>query len=142
MESAQSKKRHSPEEYLELEEKSLEKHQYFRGEILELFPASIAGAPEAHSLITANVIGEIRNPLKGGPCRVYDSNLRIPSLRQYVLISQVTARVESYLRQDDGTWVFSFASGLDAATQFGSLNIRLPLSEIYAAVVFPPSEGP
>jgi Uma2 family endonuclease len=62
----------SVEEYLRLEAEAAEKHEYRDGEIV----AMAGGSPE-HSLIIANLIGEVRNRLKGSPCRVYDSNLRI-----------------------------------------------------------------
>src|SRR5436190_19278746 len=63
---------YTPEEYLRRERGASERHQYYRGEIF-----AMAGGSPAHSLITANVTGEIRNRLKGKPCRVYESNLRI-----------------------------------------------------------------
>lgn len=59
-------------EYFRLEEDSLEKHEYRDGELINM-----AGSTENHSLITANIIGEVRNRLKGSGCRVYDSNLRV-----------------------------------------------------------------
>jgi Uma2 family endonuclease len=59
-------------EYLKRERDALEKHEYRDGEII-----SRAGGTADHSLITTNLIGELRTRLKGKPCRVYDSNLRI-----------------------------------------------------------------
>jgi Uma2 family endonuclease len=64
--------RFSVEEYLRLEAEAAEKHEYRDGEIV-----AMAGGSPQHSLIIANLIGEVRNRLKGSPCRVYDSNLRI-----------------------------------------------------------------
>ncbi len=72
MNTAESKKRYTPEEYLKLEEASLDKHEYFRGEIF-----AMAGASENHSLINSNLVRALGNALIGKPCRVYDSNLRI-----------------------------------------------------------------
>jgi Uma2 family endonuclease len=74
---AQSKKKYTPEEYLQLEETSLEKHQFFQGEIFDLFPDDMSGASEWHSLITMNIGRAIGNALAGKSCRIYDSNLRI-----------------------------------------------------------------
>jgi len=59
-------------DYLNRERDSLEKHEYRDGEIL-----AMSGGSARHSLISANVIRELGNRLKGKPCRVYDSNLRI-----------------------------------------------------------------
>ncbi|HWB52956.1 MAG TPA: Uma2 family endonuclease [Tepidisphaeraceae bacterium] len=66
------KKKYTVREYLERERRSLEKHEYHDGEILMM-----AGGTRNHSLIIANMIRETGLSLKGTPCRVYDSNLRI-----------------------------------------------------------------
>jgi Uma2 family endonuclease len=65
-------RRYTPEEYFDLAEASEEKLEFRDGEILMM-----AGGTESHSLIIANVVGELRARLKAGPCRVYDSNLRV-----------------------------------------------------------------
>ncbi|HEX8911114.1 MAG TPA: Uma2 family endonuclease [Humisphaera sp.] len=68
------------------------------------------------------------------------SNYReIESLREYVLVSQDTARVETYFRQDDGVWRFDPRAGLDAVATLMSIGVDLPLAEVYANVVFPPA---
>lgn len=59
-------------EYLRMERVANQKHEYRNGEII-----AMAGGSPAHSLICMNLGGEIRNALKGKPCRAYDSNLRI-----------------------------------------------------------------
>jgi Uma2 family endonuclease len=157
----------------------------------------MSGGSARHSLITANVIGELGNRLKGKPCRVYDSNLRVripksvlytypdasvvydapqvdpddplketvinptvvveilspsteaydrgekfsryrqlDSLKQYVLVSQATPRVELFLRHGDGAWLFTAFAGTEANAQLPSLGITLALAEIYAGVDF------
>jgi Uma2 family endonuclease len=73
MESRSAKSgRFTIEEYLRLEVEAKQRHEYRDGRIIDM----AGGSPE-HSLIIANVIGEMRSQLKGKPCRVYDSNLRI-----------------------------------------------------------------
>jgi Uma2 family endonuclease len=62
----------TPEEYLRLERDASEKHEFYRGEVF-----AMSRGTSQHSLVIANVIGELRQRLKGSPCRVYDSNLRI-----------------------------------------------------------------
>ena len=61
----------------------------------------------------------------------------IESLCQYVLVSQDQARVETYLRQSDGTWVYAEMHGLDAIVPISALGVSLPMAELYAGVVFP-----
>jgi Uma2 family endonuclease len=60
------------DEYLRLEAGSVQRHEYRDGQII-----AMAGGTPDHSLIIANLIGELRNRLRGKPCRVYDSNLRV-----------------------------------------------------------------
>jgi Uma2 family endonuclease len=64
--------RYSAEEYYDLEEEEQYKSEYFEGEIF----AMAGGSPE-HSLIVANLLGELRQRLKGKTCTPYDGNLRI-----------------------------------------------------------------
>ena len=61
-----------PEEYLRLERAAEYKSEYFAGEIF-----AMAGGKAAHSLISANVIRESGNHLRGKGCVPYDCNLRI-----------------------------------------------------------------
>src|SRR6266480_7354619 len=72
MSVAQSGIRFTPEEYLRREYDAQEKHQYYYGEIY-----AMAERTAQHSLIIANITGELHGRLKGGKCRVYDSNLRV-----------------------------------------------------------------
>jgi Uma2 family endonuclease len=62
----------TPEEYLRLEREAEYKSEYYDGEIF-----AMAGTSITHSLITANVLGELRGLLRGGRCTTYDSNLKI-----------------------------------------------------------------
>ena len=191
---AERTRRYTVEEYLRLEKDSTEKHEYRDGEIV-----AMAGGTYEHSLITANVVGELRTRLKGKPCRALESNLRvrfgrsllysypdatvlcgapefdphdpsrmtvlnprlvvevlspsteafdrgekfdryrqIESLQEYLRGVQDRADVQTFFRQPDGTWLFTAAAGLDSAIKLRSLEIELPLGEVYAGVTFPP----
>lgn len=46
--------------------------QYVAGEVF-----AMAGGSEEHNLIVANVVGELRSQLKGKPCRVYPSDMKV-----------------------------------------------------------------
>lgn len=61
---------------------------------------------------------------------------RIPSLREYLLVSQKEPRVEQFDRGDDGAWRLREAAGLDARLELPSLGIVLPLAEVFANVKF------
>ena len=190
------KPRYTVTDYLQLERSAQERHEYRDGEILLM-----AGGTADHSLILVNVIGELRNRLKGKPCRAYESNLRIriprtvlytypdisvicgprqsdptdpsgetmtnprlivevlspsteaydrgekfdryrklDSLQEYVLVSQSTPRIETFLRQPEGNWLLTPISGITAVAKLRSIDVELPLAEVYAGVEFPPQE--
>jgi Uma2 family endonuclease len=178
----------TPEEYLEAERSAETKSEYFAGEVF-----AMAGAGEAHNLVVANVVGELRQRLKQRPCRVYPSDLRvlvsetglytypdvvvvcgeprfldekrdtllnptllvevlsdateaydrgkkfehyrrIDSLQEYVLVSPTAPRVERFLRQEGGTWLFSEASEIAATAELSSIGCALPLAEVYEKI--------
>ena len=62
--------------------------------------------------------------------------LQIESLQEYVLVSQNQARIERYLRQDSGDWLYTQASGLQGSIELPSVSCKLPLSDIYKKVSF------
>ena len=69
---AYSKQKMSIQEYLEFEKNSIDKHEYYRGEIFMM-----AGAMPKHNVIFKNVFGELYKKLKGKSCQPYGSDLRI-----------------------------------------------------------------
>ena len=69
---AYGKQKFSIEEYLEMEKDSTFKHEYYNGEIFLM-----AGTKADHNTITINLIVIMRHQLKGGPCRVFSSDMRV-----------------------------------------------------------------
>ena len=180
------------EEYLAFEREADIKHEYCNGQLY-----AMSGASRAHNLISLNIAGELRAQLKGRPCEVYMSEMRVlvdaarsyrypdvvvacdvprfqddvfdtllnptvivevlsqsteardwgekfaeyaqlVSLRDYVLVSQKTVRVEHYFRQ--GTrWVSRDCRDLAEVLQLESINCALPLRDIYEKVKVPMS---
>ena len=55
---------------------------------------------------------------------------RLPSLREYVLISQSSARIEVYRHTNDGDWVLREANRGEAA-RIESLDLSLSVDEVY-----------
>ena len=71
--SAKTKPKYiSPEEYLMMERQSLEKHEYFDGEIFQM-----AGSSNQHNIITSNIIISLGGQLKKRDCRVYPPDMRV-----------------------------------------------------------------
>lgn len=71
-------------EYLAMEAASAEKHEFIDGAIYDM-----AGGDDQHALVSVNVTSTLRAGLRGGPCRVYSSDLRVWS-----------AAVKAYLHPD------------------------------------------
>lgn len=61
---------------------------------------------------------------------------QIPSLREYLLVSQQEPRIEQSVRSGDGEWRLREAAGLDNQIELPSLQIVLPLAEGFAKVKF------
>ena len=67
----------------------------------------------------------------------FDHVIRIASLREYVLVEQTEAYVQTLYRDDADQWVLrSWRGGEDAGVTFRSLGIELPFSELYRDVAF------
>jgi len=60
----------------------------------------------------------------------------IPSFREYLLVAQDRPHVIQHVWQGDGKWLRSEHDGLEAVLKLESLNLTLPLSEIYQRVNF------
>jgi Uma2 family endonuclease len=66
---------------------------------------------------------------------------QIDSLQEYVLISQASPRIEVFLRQADGAWLFTAFSSLDVSAVLRSVEVKLPLREVYSGIEFPAAEA-
>ena len=64
--------RWSVKDYFELESFSPVRHEFIDGYVY-----AMAGGSTAHGLISANVIALLRPLLRGGPCRVFSSDVKV-----------------------------------------------------------------
>jgi len=176
----------SAADYLEGEQISDIRHEFVDGHVF-----AMAGAGESHNLIAGNVFAKLRNLVRGGPCRVFISDMKlnvvewnafyypdvmvvcddsdtqpffkqnpclvvevlspstastdrrekmlayrtVPSLRDYLLISQDKRRVEVFRRGADGTWAEA------VVVEAGDVGLEcvqtsLALDDIYEDVKF------
>ena len=60
---------------------------------------------------------------------------RLPSFEEYVLIAQDQPNVEVFRKTADGRWLLTIYEGLDAVAKLDSLDIALPLAELYAGTI-------
>ncbi len=92
--------KYSIAEYLQNEEKSLEKHEYYQGEVF-----AMAGASIPHNQIVANTLIDIGSYLNGKKCRIFPSDLKIHvkanSLFTYPDLSIVCGKVETLENHKD-----------------------------------------
>ena len=58
----------------------------------------------------------------------------IESFVEYLLVSQDEPRIEQYLRQPAGRWLFTAVAGLDATIALPSIQCELALAELYDRV--------
>ena len=175
------------EEYLDFERSSQEKHEFLEGQIY-----AMGGASVRHNLIVGNLVGELRQLLKGRSCLVFPSDLRVhateglyaypdvtvvcgtpefddetkdtlvnptlivevlsestesydrgekfaryrslPSLAEYVLVSQDRVSVEHHARQPDGHWLTTYVEDLDGTLSLPALGCELSVAEIFDKV--------
>jgi Uma2 family endonuclease len=182
---AYQKKFYSIQEYLEMENEALEKHEYYKGEIF-----AISGASATHNIISVNIISALKISLKGKKCRPYGSDMRvnipenslftypdisifcgevitlredentaiqptviieilspstrnydrgekfmlyraIPSLKEYILVDSESIHVEHFAINKEGLWQLKEHSTSQEKIFIETLDLRLPLKEIY-----------
>jgi Uma2 family endonuclease len=61
----------------------------------------------------------------------------LPTLSDYILVSQDRPMIEHYRRQSDGEWILSTMDGLDAELKIESIGCSLKLNDVYDSVQFP-----
>jgi Uma2 family endonuclease len=66
------KRKYTIEEYLELENASADKHEYYQGELF-----AMSGAKVPYDIITGNLYANLWVKLKGKSCRPFSSDMRI-----------------------------------------------------------------
>ena len=62
----------TPEQYLEIERRAEFKSEYFQGEMF-----AMSGGRQAHNRLAFNFSVEVGSQLRGGPCRGYNSDMRV-----------------------------------------------------------------
>ncbi|QDU27793.1 hypothetical protein ETAA8_28840 [Anatilimnocola aggregata] len=106
----------------------------------------VCGPPEfldkrEDTLLNPVVVIEVLSPStehfdRGSKFEMYRN---LVSLHEYVLIAQHKTLVERFLREVDGSWKLTLADNLAGQLELASIDVTLPLSEIYFDVDFPPA---
>ena len=94
------------------------------------------------TLLNPTVLIEVLSPTTESYDRgkKFEHYRTLDSLAEYLLVSQDHPRIERYLRQNDGLWLFGDAAGLDAVLTLPSIGCDLRLAGVYAKVRFPGAE--
>ncbi|HVG09351.1 MAG TPA: Uma2 family endonuclease [Thermoanaerobaculia bacterium] len=92
----------------------------------------------ADTVLNPTLLVEVLSPSteaydRGKKLKWYQS---LESLSEYLLVSQSSPRVEQFVRQQNGPWLFTAAEGLEAVLPLPSIQIDLVLAEIYENIVF------
>src|SRR5882724_2609793 len=96
---------------------------------------------EADVLLNPSVVIEVLSDSSEAYDRgkKFENYRQIPSLREYLLVSQTEPRIELFTRQANGEWNLKEAVGLDAEIELPLLKITLRLAEVFAKVKFTPA---
>ncbi len=177
--------------YLALEEQSPTKHEWLDGVVRDLNALTSLGSPPNHAGLAAAVTLLLGLQLRGKPCRVFSSDLkvrilatglatypdltvvcskletdpqdanavtnptllvevlsdsseaydrgekfahyrRLPSLREYVLVSHLTPGIEVWRRNESDRWELAQEACAGERAELASVACALPVDEVYA----------
>ena len=109
---------------------------YAYPDILILCGSEIADTNDPDTLIDPTAIVEVLSTStekydRGSKFRHYQ---QIPTLTEYILVSQDEPVCERFIRQADGSWAFVSFVGLTATLTFTSVSTRIPLADVYAGL--------
>ena len=95
---------------------------------------------EQDTLLNPIVLIEVLSPATEAYDRgkKFEHYRQINTFQEYLLVSQEAPRIEQFTRQPTGDWILKEAAGHNAALKLNSLDITLPLSEVFAKVQFEP----
>ena len=91
------------------------------------------------TLLNPIVIVEVLSPTTEGYDRgkKFEHYQSLPSLKEYVLISQDHVRVEHFARQEaTGKWLLTTLGDIEGSLELPAIGISLSVAEIYAGVTF------
>ena len=57
-------------------------------------------------------------------------------LKEYILVNTRECKISSYHKQEDGSWQEVVVIGINATLNIHSIEMQLPLMEIYARTIF------
>ncbi|MDB5313317.1 MAG: hypothetical protein JWO38_7519 [Gemmataceae bacterium] len=112
---------------------------YTYPDILILCGQPVLADDTQDTLLNPSVIIEVLSPSTEKYDRVqkFRHYQQLPSMTEYVLVAQDEPICDRYVRQPDGTWLLTTATGLAGELAFETVPARVALADIYAGVSFP-----
>ena len=103
----------------------------------------VCGEPQFHDqrrdiILNPILVIEVLSPSteafdRGAKFQAYQM---LDSLKEYILVAQDRPIIEQYVRQADGKWTYTSATGLGASVSLPSVECTLNLSAVYDKVDF------
>lgn len=104
---------------------------------------AVCGEPQfadtkPESLLNPTVLIEVLSPSTMETDRLLklDEYRHIPSVQEYLIISQDRVRVEHHQRQSESSWLYTDIIDLDAMITITSLDCTLSVNDIYQRITF------
>jgi Uma2 family endonuclease len=100
--------------------------------------AQILAQGTTDTVVNPIVIGEVLSDSTEAYDRgnKFEHYRQIPTLREYLLVSQKEPRIEQFIRQENGRWLLGETKGLDSTLESPPLDIVVPLRGVFLAVQF------
>lgn len=115
------------------------RRQYTYADITVVCGASVLADDDYNdTLLNPTLIIEILSPSteghdRGDKFRLYRT---IPSLQEYILISQNRIQIERYVRQPDGQWLMADIKTPDSSLELNSIGCTLSAADVYEQITF------
>jgi Uma2 family endonuclease len=87
--------------------------------------------------VIVEVLSESREAYDRG--KKFEIYRQLPSLREYLLVSQHEPQIEQFIRQDGGEWLLRDFAGLGSKLSLPSVGITIKLADVYSNVRFVPA---
>ena len=88
------------------------------------------------TLLNPTLIIEVLSPTSEAYDRgkKFEHYRSVESLVEYLLVAQDEPRIEQYLRQPAGRWLYAAVAGLDSVISLPTIQCELSLAEVYDRV--------
>jgi Uma2 family endonuclease len=91
------------------------------------------------TLLNPTIIIEVLSPSTAMIDRVkkFDLYTAVPSLQEYLLVSQDRTQIEQFVRQPDGRWLYAKVNAANATLTLPSIDVILDFADVYENVILP-----